>query len=62
MLYFTIVRRVVKTKIQHAVAHHFGVDANKIYLAKPTFFSRMTNAPAKNVRDEYWLPHVDRVS
>ncbi|XP_043288051.1 2-oxoglutarate and iron-dependent oxygenase domain-containing protein 3-like isoform X1 [Venturia canescens] len=54
--------KVVKTKIHHAVAHHFGVDANNIYLTKPTFFSRMTNAPAKTVHDEYWLPHVDKVT
>ncbi|KAJ8688224.1 hypothetical protein QAD02_024019 [Eretmocerus hayati] len=52
--------RVVKTKIQHAVAHHFGVDANKIYLTKPTFFSRLTSVPAKTIHDEYWHPHVDK--
>ncbi|CAG5102406.1 Similar to ogfod3: 2-oxoglutarate and iron-dependent oxygenase domain-containing protein 3 (Xenopus tropicalis) [Cotesia congregata] len=42
-------KKVVKTKIQHAVAHHFGVDADKIYLTKPTFFSRMTNVSAKTI-------------
>ncbi|CAD6242159.1 GSCOCG00009426001-RA-CDS [Cotesia congregata] len=52
--------KVVKTKIQHAVAHHFGVDADKIYLTKPTFFSRMTNVSAKTVHDEYWHPHIDK--
>ncbi|KAL6267201.1 hypothetical protein P5V15_000278 [Pogonomyrmex californicus] len=52
--------KVVKTKIQHAVAHNFGIDINKIYLTKPTFFSRMTNKPAKTVHDEYWHPHVDK--
>lgn len=52
--------RVVKTKIQHAVAHNFGVDVDKIYLTKPTFFSRMTNKPAKTVHDEYWHPHIDK--
>ncbi|XP_011311363.1 2-oxoglutarate and iron-dependent oxygenase domain-containing protein 3 [Fopius arisanus] len=54
--------KVVKTKIHHAIAHHFGVDVGKIYLTKPTFFSRMTNVSAKTIHDEYWLPHVDRVS
>ncbi|XP_015436277.1 PREDICTED: 2-oxoglutarate and iron-dependent oxygenase domain-containing protein 3-like [Dufourea novaeangliae] len=52
--------KVVKTKIQHAVAHNFGVPANKIYLTSPTFFSRMTNASAKTIHDEYWHPHVDK--
>ncbi|XP_008555884.1 2-oxoglutarate and iron-dependent oxygenase domain-containing protein 3 [Microplitis demolitor] len=52
--------KVVKTKIQHAVAHHFGVDADKIYLTKPTFFSRITNVSAKTTHDEYWHPHIDK--
>lgn len=52
---------MVKSKIQHTVAHSFGVDMDKIYLTKPTFFSRMTNKPAKTIHDEYWHPHVDKV-
>ncbi|XP_078041584.1 2-oxoglutarate and iron-dependent oxygenase domain-containing protein 3 [Augochlora pura] len=52
--------KVVKTKIHHAVAHHFGVPANKIYLTMPTFFSQMTNVSAKTIHDEYWHPHVDK--
>lgn len=52
--------KVVRTKIQHAVAHNFGVPANKIFLTKPTFFSRMTNESAKTIHDEYWHPHVDK--
>ncbi|XP_058792838.1 2-oxoglutarate and iron-dependent oxygenase domain-containing protein 3-like [Phymastichus coffea] len=52
--------KVVKTKIHHAIAHHFGVDVNKIYLTKPTFFSKITNVPAKTLHDEYWHPHVDK--
>ncbi|XP_076288363.1 2-oxoglutarate and iron-dependent oxygenase domain-containing protein 3 [Lasioglossum baleicum] len=52
--------KVVKTKIHHAVAHNFGVPANKIYLTMPTFFSRMTNVSAKTIHDEYWHPHVDK--
>ncbi|XP_031841560.1 2-oxoglutarate and iron-dependent oxygenase domain-containing protein 3 isoform X1 [Nomia melanderi] len=52
--------KVVKTKIQHAIGHNFGVPANKIYLTKPTFFSRMTNVSAKTIHDEYWHPHVDK--
>ncbi|KAH0945203.1 hypothetical protein HN011_010258 [Eciton burchellii] len=52
--------KVVKTKIKHAVAHNFGIDINKIYLTKPTFFSRMTNKLSKNIHDEYWHPHIDK--
>lgn len=52
--------KVVKTKIQHAIAHNFGVDVDKIYLTKPTFFSRITEAPATTIHDEYWHPHVDK--
>lgn len=52
--------KVVKTKIQHAVAHHFGIQPNKLYLTHPTFFSRLTAAPALTVHDEYWHPHVDK--
>ncbi|EZA60542.1 hypothetical protein DMN91_009584 [Ooceraea biroi] len=52
--------KVVKMKIQHAVAHNFGVDVNKIYLTKPTFFSRLTNKLPKSVHDEYWHPHIDK--
>lgn len=57
----SLIYRVVKTKIQHTMAHNFGIDVNKIYLTKPTFFSRMTNKPAKTIHDEYWHPHVDKV-
>jgi len=52
---------VVKTKIQNAVAHHFGVEPHLLYLTHPTFFSRLTAAPALTVHDEYWHPHVDKV-
>ncbi|CAL7939550.1 unnamed protein product [Xylocopa violacea] len=52
--------KVAKTKIQHAVAHNFGVPSDKIYLTKPTFFSRMTNVSAKTIHDEYWHSHVDK--
>nr|CAD7428683.1 unnamed protein product [Timema monikensis] len=55
-----IIYKVVKTKIQHAVAHHFGVRADALHLTHPTFFSRLTSAPAKTVHDEYWHPHVDK--
>uniref|UniRef100_A0A1B6FBI5 Fe2OG dioxygenase domain-containing protein n=1 Tax=Cuerna arida TaxID=1464854 RepID=A0A1B6FBI5_9HEMI len=52
--------RVVRTKIQHAVAHHFGIAADSMFLTHPTFFSRLTDKPAVTVHDEYWHPHVDK--
>ncbi|XP_059061522.1 2-oxoglutarate and iron-dependent oxygenase domain-containing protein 3-like [Achroia grisella] len=52
--------RVVKEKVKYAVAHHFGVDRNKIYLTHPTFFSEITSKKSVTVHDEYWHPHVDK--
>ncbi|PNF17295.1 hypothetical protein B7P43_G04972 [Cryptotermes secundus] len=52
--------KVVKTKIQNAIAHHFGVQPQSLYLTHPTFFSRLTAAPALTVHDEYWHPHIDK--
>ncbi|XP_061935631.1 2-oxoglutarate and iron-dependent oxygenase domain-containing protein 3 isoform X4 [Apis cerana] len=52
--------KTIKTKIQHAIAHNFGISSNKIFLTKPTFFSRMTNISAKTIHDEYWHPHIDK--
>ncbi|CAH0588123.1 unnamed protein product [Chrysodeixis includens] len=54
--------RVVKDKIKYAVAHHFGVNPNKIYLTYPTFFSEITSKAAITIHDEYWHPHVDKES
>ncbi|XP_026749935.1 2-oxoglutarate and iron-dependent oxygenase domain-containing protein 3-like [Galleria mellonella] len=52
--------RVVKEKVKYAVAHHFGVNPNKIYLTHPTFFSEITSKKSVTVHDEYWHPHVDK--
>ncbi|GLV40807.1 hypothetical protein CBL_13690 [Carabus blaptoides fortunei] len=54
------VYKVVKTKIQHAIAHNFGLDVDSLYLTHPTFFSQLTNLEPKTVHDEYWHPHVDK--
>jgi len=51
-----------KDKIKHAIAKNFGVNSDSIFLTSPTFFSEMTPNPAKTVHDEYWHPHVDKVS
>lgn len=55
------VYKVVKTKIQHAIAHNFGLDVDSLYLTHPTFFSQLTNLEPKTIHDEYWHPHVDKV-
>ncbi|XP_054288337.1 2-oxoglutarate and iron-dependent oxygenase domain-containing protein 3-like isoform X1 [Macrosteles quadrilineatus] len=52
--------RVVRTKIQHAVAHQFGISADSLYLTHPTFFSQLTDLPPVTIHDEYWHPHVDK--
>ncbi|XP_043288052.1 2-oxoglutarate and iron-dependent oxygenase domain-containing protein 3-like isoform X2 [Venturia canescens] len=36
--------------------------ANKIFSNADFAIYKMTNAPAKTVHDEYWLPHVDKVT
>ncbi|KAI8434278.1 hypothetical protein MSG28_012369 [Choristoneura fumiferana] len=54
------VYRVVKEKIKHSVAHHFGVFPDRIYLTHPTFFSEINSKEAVTLHDEYWHPHVDK--
>ncbi|XP_066942862.1 2-oxoglutarate and iron-dependent oxygenase domain-containing protein 3-like isoform X2 [Macrobrachium rosenbergii] len=51
----------VKNKIHGAIADHFGINKDKLYLTHPTFFSRIISAPPQTVHDEYWHPHVDKV-
>lgn len=54
--------RLVKNKIQKAIAEYFGVPLTKLYLTKPTFFSRMNTTEAKTLHDEYWHKHIDKVT
>lgn len=54
------VYKVVKTKIQHAIAHNFNIDVESLFLTHPTFFSKLTNGEPKTLHDEYWHPHVDK--
>eukprot|EP00118_Oscarella_pearsei_P026871 m.310533 g.310533 ORF g.310533 m.310533 type:complete len:309 (+) comp52308_c0_seq1:280-1206(+) len=56
------VYRNVKEKIKRAICDEFGVDPSLLFLTKPTFFSRMTSRSAKTIHDEYWHPHVDKVT
>lgn len=48
-------------KIHRAVAQHFKISPEVLYLTHPTFFSRLTNLPPGTEHDEYWHPHVDKV-
>ncbi|XP_014671387.1 PREDICTED: 2-oxoglutarate and iron-dependent oxygenase domain-containing protein 3-like isoform X2 [Priapulus caudatus] len=50
----------IKNRIRQAIATEFGILQENLYLTKPTFFSRMTNATAKTIHDEYWHVHVDK--
>ncbi|XP_076035508.1 2-oxoglutarate and iron-dependent oxygenase domain-containing protein 3-like isoform X2 [Oratosquilla oratoria] len=55
-----LIYRHVKNKIHAAIADHFGISKEHLYLTHPTFFSRITNKPAQTIHDEYWHPHVDK--
>ncbi|XP_014257435.1 2-oxoglutarate and iron-dependent oxygenase domain-containing protein 3-like [Cimex lectularius] len=50
----------VRRKIQEAVAYSFKIDSDKLYLTKPTFFSRLTSIEPATIHDEYWHLHVDK--
>lgn len=52
----------VRKKIQEAVAFSFDIKSDKLYLTKPTFFSRLTAADPATPHDEYWHSHVDKVT
>ncbi|XP_051888703.1 urotensin-2 receptor 2 isoform X1 [Pristis pectinata] len=52
----------VRWRIQKAIAETFGIDSTRLHLTKPTFFSRMNNTEAKTMHDEYWHPHIDKVT
>jgi len=50
----------VKDKVKAAVAEHFNLDNEKLYLSHPTFFSELTGVPPVTPHDEYWHPHIDK--
>ncbi|MCJ8738536.1 hypothetical protein PDJAM_G00036900 [Pangasius djambal] len=54
--------RAVRGRIQRVIAETFGLDSSKLYLTKPTFFSRINSTSAKTTHDEYWHPHIDKVT
>lgn len=54
--------RDVRGRIQAVIAETFGLDPTLMYLTKPTFFSRINSTEAKTQHDEYWHPHIDKVT
>ena len=54
--------RTVKDRVKAAVAEHFNLENSHLYLSHPTFFSELTAVPAVTVHDEYWHPHIDKVT
>ncbi|ESO87050.1 hypothetical protein LOTGIDRAFT_106996 [Lottia gigantea] len=56
---FSIYRKV-KNSIHEAITREFKIPKNKLFLTKPTFFSRMNMTEAKSIHDEYWHGHVDK--
>ncbi|XP_078081609.1 2-oxoglutarate and iron-dependent oxygenase domain-containing protein 3 [Mustelus asterias] len=52
----------VRWRIQQVIAETFGIDSTRLHLTKPTFFSRMNSTDAKTMHDEYWHPHIDKVT
>jgi len=52
----------VRERIQAVIAETFGLDPTLMYLTKPTFFSRINSTAAKTQHDEYWHPHIDKVT
>uniref|UniRef100_A0A8B9SWL4 2-oxoglutarate and iron dependent oxygenase domain containing 3 n=1 Tax=Anas platyrhynchos TaxID=8839 RepID=A0A8B9SWL4_ANAPL len=54
--------RDVRRRIQEKIAQTFGISSSAMYLTKPTFFSRINSTEAKTTHDEYWHPHIDKVT
>lgn len=54
--------RDVRRRIQETIAQTFGLDTELLFLTKPTFFSRINSTKAKTQHDEYWHPHIDKVT
>uniref|UniRef100_A0ACB8EK90 2-oxoglutarate and iron-dependent oxygenase domain-containing protein 3 n=1 Tax=Sphaerodactylus townsendi TaxID=933632 RepID=A0ACB8EK90_9SAUR len=52
----------LRQRIQQKIALTFGISSASMYLTKPTFFSRINSSEAKTTHDEYWHPHIDKVT
>ncbi|XP_075759661.1 2-oxoglutarate and iron-dependent oxygenase domain-containing protein 3 isoform X5 [Pelodiscus sinensis] len=56
------IRSDVRQRIQQTISQAFGISSSSMYLTKPTFFSRINSTEAKTTHDEYWHPHIDKVT
>lgn len=54
------VYKEVREKIQDTIAQIYKLKSKSLYLTKPTFFSKLTNAEPKTPHDEYWHEHIDK--
>ena len=52
----------IKESIRLMIAREFEIDEKHLFLTKPTFFSRLNNEPPQTKHDEYWHPHIDRIT
>lgn len=50
----------IKDRVKLAIAEHFNIDSEQLYLTGPTFFSELNSLPAQTVHDEYWHDHIDK--
>ncbi|XP_007483492.1 2-oxoglutarate and iron-dependent oxygenase domain-containing protein 3 isoform X2 [Monodelphis domestica] len=60
--HFVNLYRDVRQKIQHTIGQAFDINISSMYLTKPTFFSRINSTEAKTTHDEYWHPHIDKIT
>lgn len=50
-------------RVKDEVVRHFDVSPDRVWLASPTFISRISSgATARTLNDEYWHEHVDRLA
>eukprot|EP01060_Flectonema_neradi_P011282 TRINITY_DN18382_c0_g1_i1.p1 TRINITY_DN18382_c0_g1~~TRINITY_DN18382_c0_g1_i1.p1 ORF type:complete len:281 (+),score=49.73 TRINITY_DN18382_c0_g1_i1:59-901(+) len=51
--------RSVAGRLRRVVAEEFNHPEEELFLASPTFFSRLSDAKPRNEHDEYWHEHID---
>lgn len=54
--------KLVKEKIKRQIAQIYQIDSDSLYLTHPTFFSKLNNRDPQTDHDEYWHPHIDKVT
>lgn len=56
------VYKKIKNTIKRAVEGQFEIGPGLVHLTSPTFFSEISDRPARTEHDEYWHVHVDKVT